>query len=340
MASVEDVPGGDWLSHYPARTLATPQAPAMPFAPLAAHLKTTEYAQPTGTSRLLRDVLYCAPNNMLLTPGRRLIAEASSTEREPERFKWEHLFEPEVEAMGGLCTGIRSLRSNYYHSLVDDLPRLFLLHHPAYADRELRLLLPGGPNALEAFFLERLAPPNLTVVPVAGDRLYACHDYLFPGFLSRRFAAVLPPEYLAFFRARLLPDRPGRRDRRILISRRKAPNGRGIRNEDQLADALTPLGFQSYLLEDLDLAAQIDLFHDAEAVVAPHGAGLTNLLFAEDAKVLELHPNPVMFPHYYYLCRSLGHDYRYWCGSERTRFCAFDVDVGAVLGQLREMGIG
>jgi capsular polysaccharide biosynthesis protein len=311
----------------------------MPFAGIARHLLATSYTLPAGISQRLKGMIFCAPNSMLLTRSRKIIAEASSTEREPRWFKWSDLFLHETEHMDGCCSSIRSLRNNYYHTLVDNLPRLFLLHHPAYADRDIRLLFTDGPTAIESFFLSRLCPPNVTVVKSATKRLYSFDEFLFPEFLSRRFAACLPPVYVDYFQSRVLPKRARRKTNRILISRVRANNGRAILNEEELAHALAPLGFKSYVLEDLDLQSQINLFYDAEAVVAPHGSGLANLLYAHSIDVLELHPNPFLFPHYYFLCKALQHRYRYWCSTEDTRFSSFSVDVKAVIKHLQEGGL-
>lgn len=322
------------LEHFPAETAETQECMPMPFELMARHLQMTNYTIPAGCSRILKGVSYCSSNNLLLTHSRRIVAESSSTEREPIWFEWKHLYQLDIENLTGCYTSLRSFRNNYYHSLVDELPRLFLLHHPSYADREIKLLLPGGPTPVESFFLDKLCPPNIKIIQIEHDRLYTCEEFLFTNFLSRRFAGYLPHQYLTFFHHRVLPDRARRQDKKILISRKYAPNSRNIVNEEELAEALLPLGYQSYVLEDLDIQAQIDLFYDAKSVVAPHGAGLTNLLYAQNTEVLELHPNQNMFPHYYYLCKSLQHTYKYWCGDAATRFSPFRVDVPAILNLL------
>ncbi len=73
----------------------------------------------------------------------------------------------------------------------------------------------------------------------------------------------------------------------IFISRRKAL-GRRIINENEVIDALNPLGFSIYILEDMSYIEQVKLFAQAKIIVAPHGAGLTNLLFADNPIILEL----------------------------------------------------
>jgi hypothetical protein len=108
------------------------------------------------------------------------------------------------------------------------------------------------------------------------------------------------------------PRRPGNR---ILISRAGAANRR-ILNEADLLQALSPLGFERYRLETLPMEEQIALFQDAECVVAPHGAGLANLVFAPETAVVELFAADYIVPHYYLLCKAVGASYAAWNGSQ------------------------
>jgi capsular polysaccharide biosynthesis protein len=54
---------------------------------------------------------------------------------------------------------------------------------------------------------------------------------------------------------------------------------------------LTKLGFETHYMETYPLAMQAQLVADAKIVVAPHGAGLANLLFArKGTSVVEIVP--------------------------------------------------
>lgn len=76
--------------------------------------------------------------------------------------------------------------------------------------------------------------------------------------------------------------------RRIFISRSKARRRR-ILNEDELFAFLATFGYERVCLEDIGIKDAARMMSEAEAVVAPHGAGLTNIIFASSGtKVLEL----------------------------------------------------
>lgn len=75
---------------------------------------------------------------------------------------------------------------------------------------------------------------------------------------------------------------------RIYISRSDAAY-RFVRNEEECLRILERRGFQSVRLQGMPVPQQAALFASAETVVAPHGAGLTNLVFcAPGTRVIEL----------------------------------------------------
>jgi capsular polysaccharide biosynthesis protein len=100
------------------------------------------------------------------------------------------------------------------------------------------------------------------------------------------------------------------RRRRLFISRSASRNRRLV-NEEEIWAQLEPRGFEYVLAENLDFAEQVAMFANAEAVVAPHGAGLTNLVFcAPGTRVIELFPSRTV-DCYYRLSTDLDLEYAY-----------------------------
>ncbi|MEI4471522.1 glycosyltransferase family 61 protein [Frigidibacter sp. MR17.24] len=95
------------------------------------------------------------------------------------------------------------------------------------------------------------------------------------------------PELRARMLARLAP--PPARRRRIYVRRRPGRRDRAVVGEADLIAMLDGLGFETLCFEDHDVTAQAQIVSEAEVLVAPHGAGLTNMLFArEGCLVVEL----------------------------------------------------
>ncbi|NJR57511.1 MAG: glycosyltransferase family 61 protein [Cyanobacteria bacterium CRU_2_1] len=210
--------------------------------------------------------------------------------------------------------------------LIDDLPRLYHLHQPRYADREINLLISRPLTEVEEFLLPKLLPENVKILPIAQDTNYLAENYIFLSFLTGY--GGLPSEYLKFFVNRVCPNRERKRSNRIYISRQKSSKGRRVLNEDKLFDALSRYGFVKYTLEDMSIEEQINLFYDSEYVIAPHGGGVANILFAEKINLMELFPSQFVWsPVYYFLSKSMNHTYYYWCGGKDLDYVNFKTNL-------------
>lgn len=197
----------------------------------------------------------------------------------------------------------------YYHWIFDVLPRL----HRAVEDRVdrvyLQTRLPFQVATLGVLGVDGSSIVDTEDEPwVSADELVVpCHQIM-TGHHHPRWV-------IDWLRNRFLPlagessGGTGRR-RRLFISRSAARNRRLV-NEDEIWAQLEPRGFEYVLAEKVDFAEQVAMFANAEAVVAPHGAGLTNLVFcAPRTRVIELFPSRSV-DCYYRLCTDLGLEYAY-----------------------------
>eukprot|EP01147_Barroeca_monosierra_P005714 gene5714-9001_t len=80
------------------------------------------------------------------------------------------------------------------------------------------------------------------------------------------------------------------------------------------------------------LLYQMDLFSDADIIIGPHGAGLTNMMFSEDAIIMEF----IMSPHgnrcFGYLAAALKHNYYAISDVTSTYFGSYDMTEDAAAG--------
>jgi len=324
------------FEYLPGQRVDCEDAHRLPLADEARHFAAPIYELPVGRVSLCSGLLYYTYLNSILADRWTLLLDANNAYQEypleqlAEVFYWRPRFLRQAVPVAGHAFAFRSASNNYYHTLVDNLPRLLALHHPRLSAVPIQLLVPSELQPFERFFLQRLLPPNVRVRVLEGGQLFRPETLVLPTFLSRQMSGYLPRGWLDFFLPRVLPDRPRKRHRRIYITRRASRVGRRILNEAELLSVLARHGVESHALESMSIEAQIELFYDAELVVAPHGAGLTNLLFAERADVIELHPAPKIMPHYFFLSRALGHRYAYVCGDAPHRHSDFGVDVPQV----------
>ena len=139
----------------------------------------------------------------------------------------------------------------------------------------------------------------------------------------------------------LIPvDTPDQRTR-LYISRGSVPNTRRVRDEPALERALADLGFTTLRLEHMGVSEQAKAFDAAEIIVAPHGAGLANIVFCQPGTaVVELFAAEYVNPVFWRLAEVVpGVHYTYVVadgsrrgGSEQGRVAAdMDIDVSIVL---------
>jgi capsular polysaccharide biosynthesis protein len=94
---------------------------------------------------------------------------------------------------------------------------------------------------------------------------------------------------------------------RLFVGRAGA-SARRVRNRSALDPVLDRYGFEPIRPERHAVADQVRTFADADVVLGPHGAGLTNVLFADDAVCVELFGRR-HHPAFHALATQAGLDY-------------------------------
>ena len=182
---------------------------------------------------------------------------------------------------GSYHLGISPHIYSYYHLLTDLLPHL--LDSPRFP-----VLVP---EFMPLVFVDFLREAGFEVQILAAD-VFRVEKLIIPEMKTpdwnldkikkiRTFAENLYPE---------LSSHQSRSQQRIYVSRKLAVK-RHLANEEEFLGLLKNDGFQKVNLEQLSICEQIELFRSASHVIAAHGAGLTNIIFAPAAvKILEIRP--------------------------------------------------
>jgi hypothetical protein len=228
----------------------------------------------------------------VLSPEGRLLMDVSHRREKPltefREMLWLRL--PPVETHRGAVAvlGVRHC-GNYDHWLLDVLPRIELIRlagvvvdryvvsitHAFQWDtlhmlgiRDEQIICPHERSHIQA---ERLVVPSLP--SIVGNTPIWVGDFLRSAICPAVDGHV---------------PHAGQR-RRLYVSRRSAKLRR-IVNEAEIHGIFAAHGVETVESEKLSAADQIALFMQAELVVAPHGAGLTNMVFcANPCAVVELH---------------------------------------------------
>lgn len=200
--------------------------------------------------------------------------------------------------------------NNYYHWYIDSLPRVFGLRD---ITNEIELFISQVLSKEEKQLLCALVDKNVKIRFVNNFISVKAKQAYYLPFLSESCDAELPINYLRFFQDtafKLFPQSSPAAPFKIFISR--AGSGRRMFiNQVEIEEVMQKHGYTILRLETLTLSQQIYYFRFAGRVVASHGAGLTNLLYASQCSVLEIFHSDEILGHYNGLCKALGLTYAY-----------------------------
>jgi O-antigen/teichoic acid export membrane protein len=220
----------------------------------------------------------------------------------------------------------------FFHWIFETLPNLLTALE---LDPKIRVLLPMQcpgfvRQALELRLGESFDKQVIIAEgPVRVSNLLLLQIEVDAGFVPPIAVDILRNAYLPTYAE--LPS--GHRN--IYISRRLVPR-RAMANEAALEEALRERGFEIVYSEKLSFADQITLFSQARMIVALHGAGLSNIIWAPNGlQVLEIFPNGYFNDCYARLAVQFGYNYDYiMCGPSQGKTASGTISVADVIARL------
>ncbi|WP_259221395.1 glycosyltransferase family 61 protein [Salinibacter ruber] len=219
-------------------------------------------------------------------------------------------------------------RPNYFHWLFDGIGRLQLLEKAGHDLSEFCYVFREPLTSWQRDTLRGIEVPldkchtfewfdfrvdRMVVLPCPWNRRrYSVSNM---NWMRERFrGAYCDPE---------LEARPA--NRKIFIKRRDS-EGRSILNRSELMPLIKEAGFEAVYLSDLTFPQQVRLFARADVILGAHGAGLANMVFSDDAQIVEIFfGERPMF--YWLMARSRGFEYQW-----------IDATVSAGRGEQRPNG--
>lgn len=167
---------------------------------------------------------------------------------------------------------------NYFHWLLDVLPRFGILQKAGVELSEVDWFTLNRGNArFQSESLDWLGIPGKKRLITAKGSHYQAERLLAPSLPG--IPSQTPP-WVVDWLQRSFPaeDSSRAKKERIYISRARSKY-RNFTNEGEVREFLLKRGFREVFAEELSFREQVNLFASAATIVAPHGAGLANLVF-------------------------------------------------------------
>lgn len=178
---------------------------------------------------------------------------------------------------------------NYYHWLVDTLPRLLVLRQ-THPNMLLMLPQPLPPKELPDYIGCSAAVLGFTnYLPVNTRQILRASCVVLPELTAPSLSQnpLLIKQVRAELLAALSPE-PVQATRKVYAAR-AARGVRNVVNEPAVDALLQEAGFEKVYFEDFSFLEQICLMRETAVFLGVHGAGMANMLFLQDdAIVIEL----------------------------------------------------
>jgi len=195
-----------------------------------------------------------------------------------------------VDTLKTVASLIPRYPTNYYHWMIEVVPKIrYLKKFEKQTDTEVTILVPSNPQSFIIDTLNLLNWPNSKITST-NKQIIRAQNLIIPS------TPQLNPRDFEWIRNKIIRQIstnknergvPSSQKNNVYISRANAISRR-VRNEDAVMDVLTKYGFERYYLEERSLAENARLFSNADIIVGPHGAGLTDIIFTEDCALVEL----------------------------------------------------
>ena len=204
----------------------------------------------------------------------------------------------------------------YFHWMFDVMTRIDLLQRSGLIESIDKFVVNACDSAYQKETLNTLGIPEHKILESRCNLHITADKLIVPSIFYDGAGAVSKWKCDYLKQAFLTAQQPIKTDysELIYISREKA-SYRRIVNDEEVMSFLGKFGFRSVKLETMSVAEQAACLVAAKVVVAPHGAGLTNLVFCSPGtKIIEIF-SPIYVPSCYWMISNLcGLEHYYLIG--------------------------
>jgi hypothetical protein len=262
-------------------------------------------------------------DGLIITPDNQLLDDISVNFIAPElklatiRRNW--VWHPIVDINGSVAVLATGGAMLYYHWLFQLLPRFELIRRAQIDVTKIDYFVVNSKkHRFQCESLKALDIEQHKIIESSSVRSIRASTLIVPSVPL--WSGCFAPWMCDFLRRTFVPSQGSvtLSTRRLYISRRNA-GYRRVLNEREVIRLLNQFGFEEVHFESLSMHEQAIAMLSAEAVIAPHGGGLSNLVFCRPAtKVIEIFSPELVAGYFWKLSNHLGLDYYYLLGKGQS----------------------
>lgn len=263
---------------------------------------------------LLTDFRYKAPWQVNFSAVARSFERMSPTEEVDQGISSNRVDDPVYEINDTAVLLSSWEHGNYGAVLLREIPKVLMLRELGFD--KIPVISPA--SSWHRQLLEIFGITN--IIEHDRQQSYFCKNLILPSQKTRSFFFGDDVKKMLMNTAERVSKEVGRREGELIyVSRisqgKKNPKYRLCINEEELADALKPLGFSIVEPELYCVKEQISIFQGARMVVGPSGAGMFNTVFCPSGtKIVSIEPLPNWFYQHCNMFASMGHDFGFITG--------------------------
>lgn len=189
-----------------------------------------------------------------------------------------------------------ALEDNYFHWVMESLTRILLIQPKINLSKTTIVLnqsnLPFKEESL--FFLFDIDSDNIIRKP--SKVAFSCSAVI-PSFPHTRTVQTHMTDITNPSIIRLLNKKVSDLSTKLIVGQpkyfflsRRQSNSRRVLNEEYLLQMISHPEIKVLETDAMSFIEQVSLFFNAKLVISTHGAGLTNIIFCKDTRIVELFP--------------------------------------------------
>ena len=196
---------------------------------------------------------------------------------------------------------------NYYHWFEHLLKLRGIIEYETRTGEDVKLIIPSNPPRFILESLDLMGFGENKRVQWDGGKMQV-NSLIVPSFPEPT------PSSIMWVRQRMADQisTKGGSSKWIYISRQNVKN-RQVKNFEEISGVLQEYGVEIIACEDLTIEDQVSLFKSVKGIIGVHGAGLTNMVWADEVPVLILF-NRNINPLFNHLAEASGHDVKLFLG--------------------------